>query len=282
MIIKRLKAEPESSDPGIHSHLDAPPVYVKTVNCKYKSDHHLTWKRKMRRNCMKKIALALVALLIAMSPLAAGESWIGITTGPAFEITAADEFNNGDMITDFNWDLNIEGAYYFDEAETLGIGGKLGFGFNYATTYRITIPAPGNSTYFFDNPIAGTKIAPAVTFQYRLGISDALDLRFGAGFQYVYTIGNPVSISQQISFNPDRFFTFYQNYSIHTLELIANADAVYSFGNIQVFGGIDLGVSLMNYVSVRTESNGRVETAGDTLDCFQMSITPRIGVSYAF
>lgn len=28
---------------------------------------------------MKKIAFALVALLIALSPLAAGESWVGVT-----------------------------------------------------------------------------------------------------------------------------------------------------------------------------------------------------------
>lgn len=75
---------------------------------------------------MKKIAFALVALLVALSPLAADESWIGVTTGPAFEIQVTDDLTDvgatDTTVTDFNWDINLEGAYYFDEAETIGIG----------------------------------------------------------------------------------------------------------------------------------------------------------------
>ena len=43
---------------------------------------------------MKKIAFALVALLVALSPLAAGESWVGVTTGPAFEIQVTDDLTD--------------------------------------------------------------------------------------------------------------------------------------------------------------------------------------------
>ena len=89
---------------------------------------------------MKKIAFALVALLVALSPLAAGESWIGVTTGPAFEIQVTDDLTDvgatDTTVTDFNWDINLEGAYYFDEAETIGIGARLGVGIYYGSTFE--------------------------------------------------------------------------------------------------------------------------------------------------
>lgn len=166
------------------------------------------------------------------------------------------------FVTDFNWDVNVEGAYYFNEAETMGIGAKLGFGFNFGTTFDNDLPVK------MDNPAAGTRIAPAVTFQYRLGLTDALDLRMGAGLQYVYTICNG---SEGMPSDIDIY--------MHNLEVVANADVAYSFGSFQVFGGIDLGVSVMCYQGVK--AGGHSE--GDFItDGFQMSITPRVGVSYAF
>lgn len=203
---------------------------------------------------MKKIILALAVLAAVVCPVFAGESWIGVTTGPAFEISKE---GDADAYTDFNWDVNVEGAYYFNEAETIGIGAKLGLGFNYATSLDI----PAN----MENPAAGTRIAPAVTFQYRLGLTDALDLRMGAGLQYVYTICNASTSVMDVY--------------MHNLEVVANADVAYSFGSFQVFGGIDLGVSVMCYQGVK--AGGHSE--GDFItDGFQMSVTPRVGVSYAF
>ena len=139
----------------------------------------------METNKMKKIILALAILAAVVCPVFAGESWIGVTTGPAFEMSNSDDYKDQigeSFVTDFNWDVNVEGAYYFNEAETMGIGAKLGFGFNFGTTFDNDLPVK------MDNPAAGTRIAPAVTFQYRLGLTDALDLRMGAGLQYVYTI----------------------------------------------------------------------------------------------
>ena len=160
---------------------------------------------------MKKIAFALVALLVALSPLAAGESWIGVTTGPAFEIQVTDEIKEmatSTTVTDFNWDINLEGAYYFDEAETIGIGARLGVGIYYGSTFEFKnetlmglaaelgagmIPegTPEEQKMALLNKIVdsasyksitgGTKIAPAITFQYRLALADNLDLRLGAG-----------------------------------------------------------------------------------------------------
>lgn len=257
---------------------------------------------------MKKIAFALVALLVALSPLAAGESWIGVTTGPAFEIQVTDEIKEmatSTTVTDFNWDINFEGAYYFDEAETIGIGAKLGVGIYYGSTFEFKnetlmglaaelgagmIPegTPAEQQMALLNKIVdsasyksitgGTKIAPAITFQYRLALADNLDLRLGAGLQYIHTFGNGMKATVEIPGMGTKEFEL-AKISMDNLEVIANADVAYSFGSFQVFGGIDLGVTVMCYQT--TEAND-VKHGEFLTDGFQMSITPRIGVSYAF
>ena len=235
---------------------------------------------------MKKIILALAVLAAVVCPVFAGESWIGVTTGPAFELSNSDDLkalNNGNsFVTDFNWDVNVEGAYYFNEAETMGIGAKLGLGFNYGTsmdkdylkTY-FTAATEGLLTNYDKNPMAGLKIAPAVTFQYRLALSEALDFRMGAGVQYVYTMGNTAEATHPITKEKITFMDI----TSHNIEIIANADIAYSFGSFQVFGGVDLGVSVMCYM---TSKNPYGTESKFVTDGFQMSITPRIGVSYAF
>lgn len=258
---------------------------------------------------MKKIAFALVALLVALSPLAAGESWVGVTTGPAFEIQVTDDLTDvgatDTTVTDFNWDINLEGAYYFDEAETIGIGARLGVGIYYGSTFEFKnetlmglaaelgagmIPevTPAEQQMALLNKIVdsasyksitgGTKIAPAITFQYRLALADNLDLRLGAGLQYIHTFGNGMKATVEIPGMGTKEFEL-AKISMDNLEVIANADVAYSFGSFQVFGGIDLGVTVMCYQT--TETNG-VKHGEFLTDGFQMSITPRVGVSYAF
>ena len=227
---------------------------------------------------MKKIILALAVLAAVVCPVFAGESWVGVTTGPAFEMSNSDDLkalNDGNsFVTDFNWDVNVEGTYYFNEAETMGIGAKLGMGFNYATS--ADKDSLKDATMGGDkNPMAGMKIAPAVTFQYRLGLTDALDLRMGAGLQYVYTIGNKIEATNPMT---NETITVSEITS-HNLEIVANADVAYSFGSFQVFGGVDLGVSVMCYM---TSKNPYGTESKFVTDGFQMSITPRVGVSYAF
>lgn len=240
---------------------------------------------------MKKIILALAVLAAVVCPVFAGESWIGVTTGPAFELSNSDDLkalNNGNsFVTDFNWDVNVEGAYYFNEAETMGIGAKLGMGFNYATSADKNSLKMLDPTYKNDkNPMAGMKIAPAVTFQYRLGLTDALDLRMGAGLQYVYTMGNAIEYDAPVIGTVKAL-----EISFHNLEVIASTDIVYSIGSFQIFGGVDLGVSVMNYTVTKTidfaattsAGTAKYNTEGEFItDGFQMSITPRVGVSYAF
>lgn len=222
---------------------------------------------------MKKIALALIALVAVLSPLAAGESWIGVTTGPAFEINNADDYKKigfpSSSVTDYDWDVNVEGAYYFNEAQTIGIGAKLGFGFNYGTSVDENVL----KMYEDKNPIAGFRIAPAVTFQYRLGLTDSLDLRMGAGLQYTYIVGNKVNMPTGY---PGAFVELKTH--THNLELVANTDLVYSIGSFQIFGGVDFGFTVMNHLTIESA----VMNEEKFIEGFAMSITPRVGVSYAF
>lgn len=216
---------------------------------------------------MKKIALALIALIAVLSPLAAGESWIGVTTGPAFNI---EKEKGADQFTNYGMDVNIEGAYYFNEAETLGIGAKLGFGFHFDSSFNYPL-----GTTEIDNPAAGFAIAPAVTFQYRLGLTGNLDLRLGAGAQYVHIFGQGFSTT-----------TPYGEVSLeaHTdkLELIANADFAYSFGDFQIIAGVDFGYAVLYHLTETTKSAMGEKTTKDFIEGYAMSITPRVGVSYAF
>lgn len=275
---------------------------------------------------MKKTAIALITLIVALCPLAAAESWIGITTGPSFDIQ-----KNGDepVFTDFGWDVNVEGAYYFDQAQTLGLGLKLGAGFNYGSTYSIDmadmapalvagllsdtqqaqmaddiLPTVVSAVDFpvVKNPSAGIKIAPAVTFQYRLAVTDSLSLRLGAGVQYIHTFGQGMNETVDLralksalaqpglasalagESIPDSL-SIKSSVSLDAIEIIANADVVYSLGDIQIFGGVDLGFTVMTYMKQTTEiaELGMKTSEGEFItDGFGFSITPRVGLSYAF
>lgn len=278
---------------------------------------------------MKRTAIALITLIVALCPLAAAENWIGITTGPSFDIQ-----KNGDepVFTDFGWDVNVEGAYYFDQAETLGLGLKLGAGFNYGSTYSIDmadmapslvagllsdtqqaqmaddiIPTVVSAVDFpvVNNPSAGIKIAPAVTFQYRLEVAQDLSLRLGAGVQYIHTFGQGIDetvdltdLKATLAQIPDMggalqaagnklpgSLTMKSSVSLDAIEIIAIADVVYSLGDIQIFGGVDLGFTVMTYMKQTTEiaELGMKTSEGEFItDGFGFSITPRVGVSYAF
>ena len=247
---------------------------------------------------MKKIALALIALVAVLSPLAAGESWIGVTTGPSFDIQKQ---GDADAFTDFGWDVNVEGTYYFNEAETIGLGVKLGVGFNYDSTYSVDIHQMAGALFAdalsgateeqiagimaqipasVKNPSAGIKLAPTITFQYRLALTENLDLRLGAGLQYIHTFGKGISINIPAAIQQTvNMKKFDMEVSMEALEIIANADVAYSFGDFQIFGGVDLGFTVMTYLSETYMG----KTHGDFItDGFGFSITPRVGVSYAF
>lgn len=254
---------------------------------------------------MKKIALALIALVAVLSPLAAGESWIGVTTGPSFDIQKQ---GDADAFTDFGWDVNVEGTYYFNEAETIGLGVKLGVGFNYDSTYSVSLAdtiisataAAGASSDSsqashivslinganlpsIKNPSAGIKLAPAITFQYRLALTENLDLRLGAGLQYIHTFGNGIDEKLPTTLASHFGEKVSAEFNLDALEIIANADVAYSLGDFQIFGGVDLGFTVMTHYSMVAKAAGQtIEDKHFITDGFGFSITPRVGVSYAF
>lgn len=221
---------------------------------------------------MKKIFIALVVLMAAVCPLFAGESWVGLATGPAFETLSDDDYAVGTT----NWVIGVEGAYYFNEAETIGIGGKLGFGLTLETSAMYQgRPVSGSSMYS-----SQFLIAPALTFQYRLGITDHMDLRLGAGLQYVHIFGDETFLGSTDYSTRSRI-------SFDNLDFLANADLVFGGKSFQFFGGIELAFNMVSNMTNKTTTtqNDKTDTYkySDTVDgVFRMSITPRLGFSYAF
>lgn len=221
---------------------------------------------------MKRIFIALVTLMAAVCPLFAGESWVGLATGPAFETLSDGDYAVGTT----NWVIGVEGAYYFNEAETIGIGGKLGFGLTLETSAMYQgRPVSGSSMYS-----SQFLIAPAMTFQYRLGITDHMDLRLGAGLQYVHIFGNE-------SFIGSTDYSTRSRTSFDNLDFLANADLVFGGKSFQFFGGIELAFNMVSNMTSKTTTtqNDKTDTYkySDTVDgVFRMSITPRLGFSYAF
>ena len=202
-------------------------------------------------------------------------------------------------------DVNVEGTYYFNEAETIGLGVKLGVGFNYDSTYSVSLAetlvssgvsaglippnqAAGTLTRLnsfglpsIKNPSAGIKLAPAITFQYRLALTENIDLRLGAGLQYIHTFGNGIDEKLPAALGFGDKIT--AEFNLDALEIIANADVAYSLGDFQIFGGVDLGFTVMTHYSMVAKAAGQtIEDKHFITDGFGFSITPRVGVSYAF
>lgn len=221
---------------------------------------------------MKRIFIALVALMTVVCPLFAGESWVGLTTGPAFETLSDDDYAVGTT----NWVIGVEGAYYFNEAETVGIGGKLGFGLTLETSAMYQGRPVSDSSMYSSQFL----IAPALTFQYRLGITDHMDLRLGAGLQYVHIFGDETFLGSTDYSTRSRI-------SFDNLDFLANADLVFGGESFQFFGGIELAFNMVSNMTSKTTITQKDKTDtykySDTVDgVFRMSITPRLGFSYAF
>lgn len=221
---------------------------------------------------MKRIFIALVALIAVVCPLFAGESWVGLTTGPAFETLSDDDYAVGTT----NWVIGVEGAYYFNEAETVGIGGKLGFGLTLETSAMYQGRPVSDSSMYSSQFL----IAPALTFQYRLGITDHMDLRLGAGLQYVHIFGDE-------TFLGSTDYSTRSSISFDNLDFLANADLVFGGESFQFFGGIELAFNMVSNMTSKTTTTQKDKTDtykySDMVDgVFRMSITPRLGFSYAF
>ncbi len=199
---------------------------------------------------MKKIILALLVVIMAMAPVMAGESWVGVDLDVPIGIIPKDNVT----VTTTSLDATVRGAFYFDRAETMGVGVSVGFGSMLSQSYEgHSMEMPSNFT-----------LSPAVTFQYRLELNDDMDLRFGLGMAYDHM-----------------FFTDSTDagsYSTGSIQIAAEASFVYSFDQIGIVAGVDIGVPV--YTFGLATAFGRTEST--PTEQYGVNITPRVGVSYAF
>lgn len=196
---------------------------------------------------MKKIILALLVVIMAMAPVMAGESWVGVDLDVPIGIIPQEHIT----YTDIGLDATVRGAFYLNRAETMGVGVSVGFG------GMLSRSAEGRSADWPSNFV----LSPAVTFQYRLELNRDMDLRFGLGMAYDHM-----------------FYTDTNSYSTGSIQIAAEASFVYSFDQIGIVAGVDIGVPVYTY--------GRASGAGvnitEKTEQYGVNITPRVGVSYAF
>lgn len=199
---------------------------------------------------MKKIILALLVVIMAMTPVMADENWVGVDLDVPIGIIPQEHIT----YTDISLDATVRGAFYLNRAETMGVGVSVGFG------GMLSRSAEGHSLDWPSNFV----LSPGVTFQYRLELNDDMDLRFGLGMAYDHM-----------------FYTDSTDaYSLSTgsIQIAAEASFVYSFDQIGIVAGVDIGVPV--YTFSLTTVPGHTEPTSTEL--YGVNITPRVGVSYAF
>lgn len=203
---------------------------------------------------MKKRLIIAAALLCCLMPLAADENWVGINIGPGFEFQKHGESDEWHNETDL--DLNVDAAFYLNDKETMGIGAALGFDWSFYEMLGET------ETYF--------TFSPAVTFQYRHEINRDMELRFGAGLQYLVTTHSFGVINDYLSGHTG------------SIGLVANADYVYRIDDFGISLGLDFAFPFYTYQNFKGEMAGITVEDSGKVDVFNIKIAPRIGVSYYF
>lgn len=196
---------------------------------------------------MKKIILALLVVIMAMAPVMADENWVGVDLDVPIGIIPQEHIT----YTDISLDATVRGAFYLNRAETMGVGVSVGFG------GMLSRSAEGHSLDWPSNFV----LSPGVTFQYRLELNDDMDLRFGLGMAYDHM-----------------FYTDANSYSTGSIQIAAEASFVYSFDQIGIVAGVDIGVPVYTF----EQSTYRGHTNTNPTELYGVNITPRVGVSYAF
>lgn len=199
---------------------------------------------------MKKIILALLVVIMAMAPVMADENWVGVDLDVPIGIIPGDYATT----TTTSIEGTVRGAFYLNRAETMGVGVSVGFGSMLSQSYEgHSMERPSNFT-----------LSPAVTFQYRLELNRDMDLRFGLGMAYDHM------------FYTDSTDAY--SASTGSIQIAAEASFVYSFDQIGIVAGVDIGVPVYTYA---TRTVGGISDTQNT-EMYGVNITPRVGVSYAF
>lgn len=199
---------------------------------------------------MKKIILALLVVIMAMAPVMADENWVGVDLDVPIGIIPGDY----GTVTTTSIEGTVRGAFYFNRAETMGVGVSVGFGSMLSQSYE------GHSREMESN----FTLSPAVTFQYRLELNDDMDLRFGLGMAYDHLFATNM---------PKGYST-----AMGSIQIAAEASFVYSFDQIGIVAGVDIGVPVYTFQQYTSPGH----TGTNPTEQYGVNITPRVGVSYAF
>lgn len=208
---------------------------------------------------MKKfITLLLVSFLLMTNVFAGG--FAGINAGPSFDIyTLKPEGTSerSDTYVDSGVAFDLYSTFFFGEKENIGLGIKLGADANISSSY---------DGHDVSNDLAETDFTPAVTFQYRIGLSESVDLLLGAGLEYAYhgssSSGDGYSVSS----------------SFHSFGVCANTDFAFRFGHFGILAGVNLGVPFMTIV------NSSYGGHSDSMNIGKLGVqvTPHAGVFYCW
>lgn len=208
---------------------------------------------------MKKIiTLLLVSFLLITNVFAGG--FAGINAGPSFDIyTVKPEGTSerSDTYVDSGIAFDLYSTFFFGEKENIGLGIKLGADTNISTSY---------DGHEVSNDFAETAFTPAVTFQYRIGLTDFIDLLLGAGLGYAY---------HGSSSSGDGYS---ESSSYHSFGVIANTDFAFRFGHFGILAGVNLAVPFMTIV------NSSYGGYSDSMNIGKLGVqvTPHAGVFYCW
>lgn len=153
--------------------------------------------------------------------------------------------------------FDLYSTFFFGEKENMGLGIKLGADANISTRY---------DGHDVSNDLAETDFTPAVTFLYRIGLTDSSDLLLGAGLEYAYhgssSSGDGYSVSS----------------SYHSFGVSANTDFAFRFGHFGILAGVNLGVP---FVTIVNSSYGGYSDSMN-IGKLGVQVTPHAGVFYCW
>lgn len=206
----------------------------------------------------KIITLLLVVSLLVANVFAGG--FAGINAGPSFDIyTLKPEGTSerSDTYVDSGVAIDLYGAFLFGEKENIGLGIKLGADANISTRY---------DGHDVSNDLAETDFTPAVTFLYRIGLTDSIDFLLGAGLEYAYH-GSSSSVDG-----------YSVSSSYHSFGVSANTDFAFRFGHFGILAGVNLGVP---FVTIVNSSYGGYSDSMN-IGKLGVQVTPHAGVFYCW
>lgn len=197
---------------------------------------------------MKKVILSIV-LLSCLLPGVFATGLVGLSAYPEFGWFSTSINNEGDYLTTtIDTSLFIEGANYFGDRHSYGIGYGLGVGFHLLTT--------DDSLVNSDNTIS---LIPKLSFQYKFDIDERSSIEAGAGIQCAYK-SNDYFEQKMVS-------------------IYANTNYAFCFGGSFAFrAGLELATPIYTSIQVLKEDYKELWK----LENYGIILKPYVGASFCY